>query len=170
MKNQKNPLLGVGMVGQQIKVQGQWTQGMGDSLGQYPQGYFIWSNRVGGKFCQLLLCWAGVNTGAKEAEWCPGSRQHSRRPHSKRYTSGGSPQSRQRHALLPRTWASKTLVYKPKEEKAVKSQELSEENQYPKRKQQTQQEERLISGKDWEQREELKCRWAVASEWLNTWD
>ena len=151
------------MVGQQIKVQGQWTQGMGNSLGQYPQGYFIWSNRVGGKFCQLLLCWAGVNTGAKEAEWCPGSRWHSWRPHSKRY-------SRQRHALLPRTWASKTRVYKPKEEKVVKSQELSEESQYPKRKQKTQQEERLMSGRDWEQREELKCRWAVASEWLSTWD
>ena len=66
VKNQKNPVLGVG-----------------DSLGQYPQGYFIWSNRVGGKFCQLLLCWAGVNTGAKEADWCPGSRWHSWRPPSK---------------------------------------------------------------------------------------
>ena len=58
------------------------------------------------------------------------------------------PNSQQRHALLPRTCASKTRVYKPKEEKAVRSQELSEENQYPRRKQQTQQEERLMSGKD----------------------
>ena len=41
VKNQKNPVLGVGMVGQQSKVQSQWIQGMGDSLGQYPQGYFI---------------------------------------------------------------------------------------------------------------------------------
>ena len=40
--------------------------------------------------------------------------------------AGGSPHSQQRHALLPRTWASKTRVYKPKEEKAVKNQELSD--------------------------------------------
>lgn len=52
-------------------------------------------------------------------------------PHPAPYSGRGE---RQGHTLIPRTCTSKTnMVHKPEEEKAVKSQEVPEENQYSKR-------------------------------------
>lgn len=123
-KNQKDPVLRVGMVGQQSEVQSQWTQGMETSLGHIHKD--ISSEATG-------LVESSVSSSAEQGLTLERKRQTDVRAAGDIY--GDLPAKIRERRLpnsaearsLPRTWASKHGVYKPKEEKAVKSQELSEE-------------------------------------------
>ena len=59
------------------------------------------------------------------------------------------------------------MVHKPKEEKAVKrylrkTSSLKESSKLNNKKD-------WCLGKEWAQREEFKCIWVIAPEWLSTW-
>lgn len=94
------------MVGQQSEVQSQWTQGMGDSLGHIHKDISSEATGLVESSVSSSCAEQGLTHWSERGRLMSGQQVTFMETSLARLRDGGS-QLKQRHALLPRTWASK---------------------------------------------------------------